>query len=436
MGEEDTEEMILSAIFVAVTGGLPEKYQLALIRNTNKRIIVNKSRRVGLSTTIGIKAFIYALQGKTTIITAPGLQQSREIMSKYIEPVLRAIPQQLLPPLLEDTKTIKRFATGGEIVSLANNASTVRGRSPHLIVMDEAAQFLNDTDKEMFLALEPMLLLGEQMIMVSTPFGDQNLFARVWRGEGGDTWDRIRIHWSDSPRVAALIPDLKKNYDEVSWSQEFENEFRGEVTSEFPMKLLGKCVDPDLAYETNAAADIAGVDIGRRRDFTAVYLIRRVGDVWNVVEKAVWSGVPLPEQEERLVGVSGRVGKLVFDRGGMGEQMGDSLPSRTANAIPFLFTYENKTEVWLTLKRMIEQQKIRFPHDETLLRSLNSVRRYWRLGRVIIDADRTDETGHADEATALALACYAIEKGGEIIGLADYDEGDRGQDINVPRGRW
>ena len=51
------------------------------------------------------------------------------------------------------------------------------------------------------------------------------------------------------------------------------------------------------------------------------------------------------------------------------------------------------------------------PFDSRVLQSLGMVRRYYRLGRVVIDAERTDELGHADEATALALACYEYESG-------------------------
>ena len=88
--------------------------------------------------------------------------------------------------------------------------------------------------------------------------------------------------------------------------------------------------------------------------------------------------------------------------------MGDALPRRCMKAVPFLFTAENKTELFLSLKREMEQGRIKFPFDPQLIQSLKTIRRYYRLGRVIIDAERTVETGHADEATALALACYEM----------------------------
>src|SRR3990167_2697488 len=220
MGQADTE--LLNALFKAVTGGKPDPYQIALLNSKSTRIIINKSRRVGISTTLGIKAVIYALQRKEVLITAPGLPQSREVIAKYVEPVLRALPSEEVPKLIENTKTLKRFYSGGEIVALPNNASTTRGRTPALIIADEFSQFLDGTDETMYEALEPMLVTGEQMILVATPFGDKNKFARIWRGEGGPTWQRTLINYRECPRLLPKIQEIRTGYDDISWSQEFE----------------------------------------------------------------------------------------------------------------------------------------------------------------------------------------------------------------------
>jgi phage FluMu gp28-like protein len=168
-----------------------------------------------------------------------------------------------------------------------------------------------------------------------------------------------------------------------------------------------KCVDSNLEYELNPSGDVAGFDVGRRRDLSVVIVIRRTEDNKKVIiGKAIWSGVPFEEQQARALEIAKRVGLFYIDQGGMGEAPAEWLKTRSPNVVPILFNDQIKTEMFLGLKRLFEQGLIRIPLDVRLMQSLSMIRRYYRLGRVIIDAERTDELGHADEATALALACY------------------------------
>ena len=200
----------------------------------------------------------------------------------------------------------------------------------------------------------------------------------------------------------------RKASDSVTFSQEFENEFHGEVDSEFPNSLLQTCVDPEMQYEVNARGDRAGFDVGRRRDLSSIVIVRKSlktkDSTYHVIEKHTWAGIPFEEQQNRALAIVGRVGELVIDQGGMGEAPAEWLRARASNVRGVLFTNEYKTAMFQNLKRLFEQRRIAIPFDARLMASLNSIRRYYKLGRVVIDAERTDETGHADEATALAMA--------------------------------
>ena len=166
------------------------------------------------------------------------------------------------------------------------------------------------------------------------------------------------------------------------------------------------CVDPNLEYEVNPVGDVAGFDVGRRRDLSVVVVIRRSQGHSQVMAKHVWQGIPFEEQQNRALEIAKNVGTFYIDQGGMGEAPAEWLKARSPNVIPILFNDQNKTDMFLNLKRLFEQRLISIPLDVRLMQSLGMIRRYYRLGRVIIDAERTDELGHADEATALALACY------------------------------
>lgn len=391
--------------FRRYVGQNPYPYQEEIIDDESSMVIINKARQCGMSTALGFKCLLAAISGKVALIVSPSQKQSYRVM-QMLETFMAGSPAE--DGLIENSNTVKGFDNGGRVLSLPDSPSQVRGYRAHLIVMDEVAHFLNGTDRKMYEAIVPSASLGGQIILSSTPLGDRNLFAEKWSDPKIER--RITVNWSQCPALVRDEPRLRAQFDSISFDQEYNNVFHKEALSEFPMSLIESCVDKEAEYETNSSGPdlVAGVDVGRRIDLSAVAIVRNLeeGHI-RLVEKLVWRDMPLPEQEDRLVAIAGRVGRLIFDRGGLGEQMGDALPQRCSNAFPFTFTYENKTEMFLSLKRRFEQKAISIPFDRRLMDSLNSIRRYWRLGRTIIDAERTDETGHADEATALALACFA-----------------------------
>ena len=383
--------------------GKPDSYQERLAKWDARFRIINKSRRTGITTVLAFKALRNALRGRNSLIVSASERQSIFVMSEYVERFLAALPVKIA--LLEDSKSLKRFENGGTIRSLPNQSNTVRGLNADYIFLDEAAHFLNETDKDVWQAISPMLALGGSIDIASTPFGEKNLFHEMWIDEKNG-YEKVTVNWRECPRLSAEIETTKRGMDAITFDQEFENTFRGEVETEFPMRLMQRCIDPEMQYEVNATGDMGGGDIGRRRDLSSLVIIRKVGEMHHVVEKQFWAGVPFEEQQDRFLDAAHRVGILRIDQGGMGEGPAEWLMARAPNVRPILFTNEIKTEMFLYLKRLFEQGLIKMPFDSRLLQSLGMVRRYYRLGRVVIDAERTDELGHADEATALALACW------------------------------
>jgi phage FluMu gp28-like protein len=65
--------------------------------------------------------------------------------------------------------------------------------------------------------------------------------------------------------------------------------------------------------------------------------------------------------------------------------------------------------VWL--RKNFEDKTIIIPYanSDSLINSLRSIRRETTQSGIRYDADRDDETGHADEAFALALAMFAFK---------------------------
>src|SRR3990167_2534633 len=242
--------------------GPPDAYQVKLFDSVAKRTVVNKSRRTGISTILAFKALRKALAGGDSLIVSASERQSIFLMTEYIERFLKTLPIEL--KLIEDSKSVKRFENDGVVCSLPNQSNTIRGFNADYIFLDEAAHFLNKTDEAVYASVSPMLALGGSIDIASTPFGDDNIFARLWR-DPNNGFEKVTINWRECPRLEREIENIRRSEDEITFEQEFNNVFRGEVSSEFPMSLLEKAVDPEIQYEVNPAGDIAGFDVGRRQ---------------------------------------------------------------------------------------------------------------------------------------------------------------------------
>jgi phage FluMu gp28-like protein len=80
------------------------------------------------------------------------------------------------------------------------------------------------------------------------------------------------------------------------------------------------------------------------------------------------------------------------------------------------FTPANKEALATGLKQNIEDVKCRIPISQAIRNSLHSVKKYeTSTGHFRFDADRTEETGHADHFWAAALATHAVRRTGPAI---------------------
>lgn len=219
------------------------EYQKKIITTlkNEKNCIINKSRQTGISTLMACYGLSRALAGDTVVIVSPSLKQSKHVMD-YLKQFLTTLRNAHEVPSVEETKTSLFFPNNGAIYSLPNSASTVRGIRAHLIILDEHAHFLNNTDYEIEQAVLPMISRGGQVVYVSTPFGEKGLFYNKWIND--KTLEKIKIHHTECPDI--LVDKIRPQYDEITWRQEFCNEFIGEVNSYFPYSLLEPCINPEL----------------------------------------------------------------------------------------------------------------------------------------------------------------------------------------------
>lgn len=202
----------------------PDPWQEQALRWSGKRLLLNCSRQAGKSTTAAILALHRALfyPASLVLLVSPSLRQSSELFRK-VQDLLKSLPQEQQPELVEDNKLSLTMKNKSRIVSLPGSEGTIRGFSgANLIIEDEAARVPDD----LYFAVRPMLAVsGGRLILMSTPFGKRGHFFKEWT-EGGDTWERIMITAHDCPRISPeFLKEERQTLGEWWFKQEYLCEF-------------------------------------------------------------------------------------------------------------------------------------------------------------------------------------------------------------------
>lgn len=389
-------------------------YQINLLTKKGKVNVVNKSRQTGISTLMAAYGLYNAMLGKSVLIVSPSDRQSKHVMD-IVNKFLLNVKHD---PIKEHMKTSLQFSTGGEIRSLPNSASTVRGFTADVVILDEFAHFLNDTDNEIVESIAPSLSRGGELWMVSTPYAERGLF---WKATSNSNYTQFRIHWTeckdlDEKTIKDLCPDP------TTFAQEYENQFIGDIDTEFPYDLLHSAVNPDLVYEEPLESGnvLMGVDVGRKIDQTAILGVLQEKEKYKVVFKKVIKNTEFDAQQHYLEHLlnSRKLLTLTIDKTGIGAMLAENLKKKSHAVKPVDFTAQLKENLVINLKRLLINGLIEMPDDSQLINALHGIKRYYAAtGHLKFDSERTELTGHSDTAWALMLAVFEAQKPKPVFGV-------------------
>jgi hypothetical protein len=160
-------------------------YQEELVRmcESESRVIALISRQMGKTQTISMYLLWYALfnRDKTVIIASKNNDHAMEIMDR-IRFAYEELPNWLKAGCKYYNKHSIEFDNGSRIKSQATTAKTGRGLAISKLYLDELAFISPRVQSEMWRSLSPTLSTGGDAIISSTPNGDTDLFATLWRG--------------------------------------------------------------------------------------------------------------------------------------------------------------------------------------------------------------------------------------------------------------
>ncbi|MCB9849138.1 MAG: hypothetical protein H6817_00365 [Phycisphaerales bacterium] len=382
------------------------------------------SRQTGKSFTKSLRRLLRGLQRRRTqVFLSAGERQSRELMAKVRQhcAALKIASEALGDRYFASTRFKQleiRLPGGVRIIGLPANPQTARGFTGD-VFLDEFA--MHAEDRDIWAAMFPTLLRGDgELDVASTPKGIANMFARL---RDNPRFSHSTVTLPDAVRqgLDVDIETVRRSMgDEELFRQEFLCEFLDEATAYLTYEQIAACEDADLEKYT-PACDLhpreelyAGVDIGRRRDLTVIWVLARRADALVTRSVLEISGATFRRQFERMSEYLRlrSLRRCCIDAGGLGMQLAEEAQTQFGKhrIEAVTFTAGIKTQLAGRLRIAVEDQRIRIPVDEAIRNDWHSIeRRTSATGQMTLGASRRDGH-HADRFWAAALAVQAAEQ--------------------------
>ena len=270
-------------------------------------------------------------------------------------------------------------------------------------------------------------------------------------------WSCHRVNIHDAIREGLPLGDaeeLRAGLDDPEgWDQEYELNFLDQASVLLPYEVMAPCENP-LASETapfgfwGAASDsdpiVLGIEFGLKRDLTVCWTLQFVANNYIMTREVLdLDNMATPEQIALLRPRIERANRVCFDYTGAGMGMGDFLvkefgehnPNQHRHGKIELCTFTNplKVEIFSKLRMEFDRRTLGIPVSRVVREDLHSVQRVATGTGVTYRAPHTGD-GHADHATALALAVRAAEQREEPFAYSPvYVEGRYPLMIGTPQ---
>lgn len=337
---------------------------------------------------------------------------------------------------------VLQFASGRRIHSMSSNPDAQAGKRGSR-VLDEFA--LHREQRKMWAIAYPGITWGGSMELISTHRGSYSFFNQLVReARHGGNPKKISLHRVTLQDVLdqgflfklqqALPADAEQqDMDEAEY---FDFTKSGAADAEsFDQEYMCIPADDDakfLEYGLITACEypggtdwrrglqgpfqgrlFAGVDIGRKKDLTVLWVVEQLGDVFYTRHVEVMEKMRKSDQEKILWPWFEICDRICIDSTGLGigwtDDAQDKFGEHRVEGVSF--TGQVKEALAYPLKGAMEDRKIRIPEDPKIRADLRKIQKTTTAaGNIRFVADGDDSTkvnGHADRFWALALALHA-----------------------------
>lgn len=418
-------------------------FQARWIKDDSRLKLMEKSRQVGISW-----ATAYATVERTA---AQGARHDQWVSSRddlqarlFIEDckmwaqimnlAATDLGEVVIEPKTRQTAFVIEFASGRRIHSMSSNPDAQAGKRGGR-VLDEFA--LHPDPRKLWSIAYPGITWGGSMELISTHRGSHNFFNQLVREvrESGNP-KNISLHrvtLQDALdqgflfKLQQMLPvdDERQAMDEAAY---FDFIRKGCADEEsFQQEYMCNPADDDAAFleydlisgvEYSAGTDwrtlgngrlFAGVDIGRKKDLTVLWVVEQLGDVLYTRHVEGLQNMRKSEQEKIIWPWLERCDRSCIDATGLGigwaDDAQDAFGEHRIEAVTF--TQRSKEAMAYPVRGAMEDRTLRIPQDPKIRADLRQVtKQVSSTGNVRFTAERTPD-GHADHFWALALAIQA-----------------------------
>ncbi len=422
-------------------------FQSKWIKDESRIKLMEKSRQIGISWSTAY--------GSDERAAAQGARHDEWVSSRddiqarlFIEDcklwanVMNRAAKDLGEVVLDAEKRINayvlQFASGRRIHSMSSNPDAQAGKRGSR-VLDEFA--LHADQRKLWAIAYPGITWGGSMELVSTHRGSHSFFNQlVNEARHGGNPKRISLHrvtLQDALEQGflfklqqALPADAEQqDMDEAAYfdfvksgaadAESFDQEY-GCVPADDDSKFLeyGLITACEYLGGVNWRRGLqgpftgrlfAGVDIGRKKDLTVLWVVELIGDVFYTRHVETMEKMRKSAQEKILWPWFEICDRICIDATGLGigwsDDAQDEFGEQRVEAVTF--TPQVKEALAYPLRGAMDDRKVRIPDDAKIRADLRKVHKVVSsAGNIRFVAESTPD-GHADRFWALALALHA-----------------------------
>lgn len=422
-------------------------FQSKWIKDTSRIKLMEKSRQIGISWSTA-----YGSDERTA---AQGARHDEWVSSRddiqarlFIEDcklwagIMNMAAKDLGEVVIDAEKKLSayvlQFASGKRIHSMSSNPDAQAGKRGSRI-LDEFA--LHADQRKMWAIAYPGITWGGCMELVSTHRGSNSFFnglIREVREKGNPK--RISLHrvTLQDALDQGFLYKLQQALPEDAEQQEMDEAAYFDFTKagaadeeSFDQEYMCIPADDDskfIEYELITACEYlaterwerevtdtfsgqlyCGVDIGRKRDLTVMWVVERLGDVLYTRRVETMSKMRKSDQEDILHPWFAICDRVCIDSTGLGIGWADDAQKKFGErrVEGVNFSGQVKEALAYPLKGAMEDRKLRIPDDPLIRADLRKVQKVTTgAGNIRFVAESTPD-GHADRFWALALAIEA-----------------------------
>lgn len=332
---------------------------------------------------------------------------------------------------------VLEFASGRRIHSMSSNPDAQAGKRGGRI-LDEFA--LNKDNRQLWAIAYPGITWGGSMELVSTHRGSHNFFNQLVREikEHGNP-KNVSLHTVTLQnaldqgflyKLQQMLPsdDERQAMDEAAYFDFVRAGCSDEES--FQQEYMCNPADDDVAfleYDLIASAEyqsnanwtaleggrlFAGIDIGRKKDLTVLWVIEQLGDVFYTRHIERMQNMRKSDQEAIMWPWLQKCDRICIDATGLGigwaDDAQDYFGINRVEAVTF--TPKVKEALAYPIRGAMDDRKLRIPHDPKIRADLRQVtKQVTAAGNIRFAAERTVD-GHADHFWALGLAIHAASQ--------------------------